>query len=471
MPPRRRQRGGAGQSGYWTRSGLRTRVTIAFAAGAAALSGCLAGGTYAVAHHYLLSERQSTAEFQAFTDARLVKQELAVLDTNVTGVLSSLEPGADTRSLIYRGGTWYSTSVSVGHSALPTALLSVVRSGTAATQRVMLDGSPAIAIGLPLPAVDTYYFEVHSLSELARTLDVLAAVLGLAALVTTVGGLVMGRWASGRLVNPLREVARVAEAISHGGLDRRLAAVGDSDLAPLVTSFNEMVEALSHRIERDTRFASDVSHELRSPLTTLQASIGVLDNFRSSLPSEGAKALDLLGTEIQRFSVMVQDLLEISRIDAAAAGLELEELPLDEVVTHTVAAFSHRSIPVQVEPGAKGTVIRADRRRLQRVLVNLLDNADKYGRGAVAVSVGCADGRAWINVDDAGPGVLPAERQKVFERFYRGAVAGRRSEGTGTGLGLALASEHVRAHSGRIWVEDSPAGGARFSFELPVGGP
>ena len=331
----------------WPAPGLRSRVTMAFAAGAAAVSGALAGSTYAVAHHYLLAQRQASAEAQTYSDARLVKLDLASEGTNVADVLSFLAPAQGTRSLVYRSGQWYSTSVSVGRSSLPTALLKMVRGGTPAMQRVGVSGSTGLAVGLPLPAVGADYFEIEPLSELVRTLRLLEAVLGGAALVTTVGGVAIGRWASARLVRPLTDVAAVAAAISQGALDQRLPAGNDADLGPLVASFNNMVDALANRIERDARFASDVSHELRSPLTTLQAAVEVLAAFKSNLPSEGRTALALLANETTRFSEMVQDLLELARIDAAAFDLDLEDLPLDEVIIQTVAAYSGGMIPVQ----------------------------------------------------------------------------------------------------------------------------
>jgi len=168
---------------------------------------------------------------------------------------------------------------------------------------------------------------------------------------------------------------------------------------------------------------------------------------------------------------MVQDLLEISRLDAGAASLDLEEVPLDELVVNTVATHSGGAVPVRVDPTAARTTISADRRRIQRVIANLLDNARIHGRGAVLVSVETERGRARITVDDAGPGVAPEERSRIFDRFYRGAASGRRSEGSGSGLGLSLTKEHVRAHNGEITVEERPGGGARFTVDLPVGRP
>ena len=133
-------------------------------------------------------------------------------------------------------------------------------------------------------------------------------------------------WASRRAVRPLRDAAKAAQAIAAGNLDTRLDVTDDRDLARLTTSFNEMVAALQHRIERDARFASDVSHELRSPLMTLAASTEVLQSRRDEMPDRAQAALDLLVADVARFQGLVEDLLEISRVDGGSAQLNLEEV-------------------------------------------------------------------------------------------------------------------------------------------------
>jgi signal transduction histidine kinase len=164
----------------------------------------------------------------------------------------------------------------------------------------------------------------------------------------------------------------------------------------------------------------------------------------------------------------VQDLLEISRFDAGVARLAVEDVRVDELVGHAVP--KERTELLDVDRDAAGLVIRADKRRLERVVTNLLTNAEVHGGGAVRVGVRRVDGTVHLEVDDAGAGVPADDRERVFERFARGAAAGRRSGsgGDGVGLGLALVSEHVRLHHGRVWVEDRPGGGARFVVELPA---
>ena len=457
------------------RFGLRPRVTVAFAAGAAILSAALSFTTYGLVHHYLLDERESTAVHETYAHARVLKRDLAYAGANLGEALSSLIDAQGTVTLAYRQGEWYSASVSLGESSgtsrpasLPASLVKMVSHGVPARQRVIAQGQPAVVVGVPLESVHADYFEIQPLGDLDRTLSLLAAVLLGCSVATTAGGLLVGRWASGRLVRPLHGIADVAAAISAGALDQRLPPTDDPDLSVLAASFNEMVAALEERIKRDARFASDVSHELRSPLTTVQATVELLEASRASLPPDSRRALDLLSAGIHRFSDMVQDLLEISRFDAGAANLDLEELALDDLVVNTVAAYSQDAVPVTVTPRANGTWLLADRRRLQRVLVNLLDNARAHAGGAVGVRVDRHGDEAEVAVEDVGPGVQPAERGAIFERFYRGAAAGRRSGTSGTGLGLALVVEHVKAHHGRVDVTDRPGGGARFIVRLPV---
>jgi len=289
-------------------------------------------------------------------------------------------------------------------------------------------------------------------------------------------GVVLGWFAANRAVRPLADAAQAAQLIAGGRLDTRLEPSDDPDLRTLAQSFNDMASALQSRVERDARFASDVSHELRSPLMTLAASVEVMQARRGDLPERAQTALDLLASDVVRFQGLVEDLLEISRFDAGAIRLHREDLLVAEFVRAAVAVSSVPATPVTVSERGECMVMQGDRRRLARVVANLIDNARLHGGGEAAIYVSEAEnegepiGHVWIAVEDNGPGVPPEERDLVFERFARGAVAGRRSSSDGAGLGLALVDEHIRMHGGRVWVEDRRDGepGARFVLELPA---
>jgi two-component system sensor histidine kinase MtrB len=475
-----RDRSAGGQARAGPRLGLRTRVTAAFALGALGLALLLSLLTYTLSSTYLLRQREASALRQAFVNARLVQAGLRVANPDVPELLSDLETPATSESLLERGGEWFASNpVEVGHDDLPGELRDRAARGTAARQRFRLAGSPRLAVGVPLPAVQATYHEVFSLAELDRTLRVLTGSLAAGAAVTVLLGMALGRWVSGQAVRPLADAGQAARSISRGRLDTRLDPDPDPDLRVLSAAFNDMADALEQRIERDARFASDVSHELRSPLTTLTTAVELLHARRAELPASAAESVELLRVEVERFQRMVLDLLEISRMDAGVAELALEEVRAVELVREAlrVASQAGASAPDHPPPVAVGDevgdlVVQADKRRLVQVVANLVANAEGHGGGLAGVGLERAGDRIRILVDDAGPGVPEAYRSRIFERFSRPpASAGARRDGGGVGLGLALVAEHVRLHGGTVWVEDRPGGGARFVVELPTGPP
>ena len=258
--------------------------------------------------------------------------------------------------------------------------------------------------------------------------------------------------------------------MAEGSLDTRLLAEGDPELSALASSFNRMTDALQDRIDHEVRFTADVSHELRSPLTTLATSMEVLESHRDELPSRSRRALDLLSAELRRFQRMVDDLLEISRVDTGSAELSLDEVEVGELARQAAAAGGAGAVPVDVDPSVSGVRLWVDKRRIERVVTNLVANADQYAGGVTRVAVEAGpDAVVRFVVIDQGPGVAPGERDRIFERFYRGQAAGQRGVTDGTGLGLALVAEHVRLHGGRVWVEPGPGDENRFVVELPTG--
>ncbi len=446
---------------------LRARVTAAFALGALLTSAVLAVLTYGVTRRYLVRQRESLAVRQTYVNARLVRSGLQATESDVPSLLGSLETPAGSQSLVLHDGEWYGTSVASGPDTLPPAFqAAVIEKGAPARQFYRTDsGAPRLAVGVPLPAVNGFYFELFAINELNRTLRVVGTALLVAATATTAVGALAGRWASGRVLHPLTEVAATAAAISQGDLTRRLRSDVHGELATLAHSFNSMVDALQQRIERDARFASDVSHELRSPLTTLMSAVRVLERRRHELSARGQTALDLLSTDLARFTRLVEDLLEISRAETGAPDLVLDQVDVLELVARVLAV---RDSPVTLDADGGSTLARVDKRRLERVIVNLLDNADAHGGGVVRVGVRGVGDLVRIEVDDIGPGVAPDQREAVFARFHRGEASGRRGDVGGVGLGLALVHEHVRVHLGRVWIEGRPGGGARAIVELPA---
>ncbi len=451
------------------RLGLRTRITLAFGVGAMLLSAMVGVTTWALTQQNLLDEREASATRRASANAEQIDQLLTPELTDPTGALSSLvTPGGSNPILRLREG-WFPVTPRYGEDALPEQLRDVVDRGEPARMRYRYRGKTHLAVGIPLAAANASYYEVTSLAELESTLDSLSVSLIGASLATTLAGAALGWWVSRRMMKPFSNVGEAAKSLAGGKLSTRLEATEDPDLAPLAQSFNDMATALQDRIERDATFASTVSHELRSPLTTLTNSIQVLENNRDDLPERAQEALDLLVADVERFQQLVTDLLEITRFDTSSTSLNLMEVRLAELVMQSVGSSTDAEVPIDIDAELAGVVVKADKRRLARVITNLLDNAAKYGDGATRVELRRKGGDVQIAVEDDGPGVPEGDRDRIFQRFNRGTSARQRGDVDGVGLGLALVKEHITIHGGRVWVEDKPDGspGARFVLALP----
>lgn len=471
--------------------GLRGRITLAVALVALLLSVVLSITTVTVAKTTLLDTREDALTGQALANAETVRGSLGNAETADLQTLLSSLPGTGAPSLVIGttgdGGnqpTTVSVDARYGIDTLPSALVrTVVDERQSSIMRFRSDGESVLAVGVALSDSDLSYFQINQLDDIDTALRSLSLTLVVAAAAATLIAMALGFWASKYALQPLNRIGDAAEAVALGQLDTRINYedyAADADLAPLVANFNDMVSALQGRIDRDARFASDVSHELRSPLTTLNASIEVLANNRDTMSERSQQALDLLTLDMQRFTQLVEDLLEISRFDAGAVRLELDAVELVPTVEAAVRMVSKGTVPVESDPDLDNVVIACDKRRLMRILANYLGNAAKYADGATGVfvelhepdfvDVVTSGSTVRISVEDNGPGVPEAQRTRIFDRFNRGDQGGSRGIDMGVGLGLALAAEHARLQGGRVWVEDRHDGGqgARFVLELPM---
>lgn len=441
---------------------LSTRVTLSFGVVALLAGIGLTTLTYFVARTSLLDQRSRAAQIQAFGNARDLQ-------------LSFQEPGSVgdvfLRLPIESGGFAHLTDprlnsrVNFGIDRFPIELRNAVDNGRSGMQRFDVDGDPYLGVGVHLAAQDVGYFEAFPLDATERTLNIILTALLVGAGVTTLFATFSGWSTSRRLLRPLRQVADAAGEIADGALGARLEPARDPDLDRLAGSFNDMADAVQTRIEREARFASDVSHELRSPITALSAAVEVLDARRDDLPERTQQALDVVVGQVRRFDDMVIDLLELSRLDAGATDLHAETLDLASLCRRVAAGFGHPDLPVQVAKKAP-THAHVDKIRFERILGNLLENATNHGGGPLRIVLEpSGPGAVQMAVEDGGPGVAASERQRIFERFARGSAARHR---IGTGLGLALVAEHARALDGDAWVEDRPGGGARFVVRFPT---
>ena len=363
-----------------------------------------------------------------------------------------------------------STNAGNGPADLPAELVKSLESNISGFQRFSgVDDDPYLAVAVRIEPYDASYFEAFPLDTTERTLQVLATALIIGSILATLVATFFGWSTSRRMLRPLSRVANAAADIASGGLDTRLDEENDPDLNRLAGSFNDMADAVQERIEREQRFASDVSHELRSPITALTAAVEVLDVRRADLPDRTQQALDVVVSQVRRFDSMVIDLLELSRIDAGATDVNVEEVDLVDLCDRVSQRYGYGDLPIEVHKRARRRAL-VDRVRFERILGNLLDNASTHGGGPKRITIEPSPVRksVLLAVEDEGPGVAAGERTRIFERFARGSAARHR---VGTGLGLALVAEHATALGGEAWVEDRPGGGARFVVRLPTEAP
>jgi two-component system, OmpR family, sensor histidine kinase MtrB len=469
------------------RLGLRARATLALALGALLIAVLVSMLTYIVARQSFVSSRRDTVVKLALANAAAVQDAYIASRGSLNDVVRR-QARQDAISLYVYDRSSQPDSITseadgqtIEPKDIPKSLDATLDGGAnAATQIAKSPNGQRLFVGIRLNGLgDARFYEIADLQGVEDNLNDLGRTLALAALVSALGAALVGRSVSAKVVRPLRNVANAAAEIANGRLDTRLQRSGDADLDPLLMSFNGMAQSLQLRLDREARFASDVSHELRTPLTALSTAAQLLKGRRDEFPERSQRAVDVLVTQTEHFERLVLDLLEISRFDAGAAELNTEVMDLPEFVRQVVAINAPVSIdseskmPTINSEGLSESEVCLDKRRVGRVVANLLQNAANYGGGATFI--GLADDvlndrpAVRITVDDDGPGVPDDEKEAIFERFRRGHAHQRgTSAPKGTGLGLALVAAHVALHGGRVWVEDGPTGGARFVAVLQL---
>jgi two-component system sensor histidine kinase MtrB len=340
------------------------------------------------------------------------------------------------------------------------------------------DGGSAagLIVGTKVNGYQLYYLfplteERQSLIVVQRTLFGVGAALVL--LLAAIASLV-----TRQVVIPVRLAAQSAERLAAGRLEERMKVRGEDDLARLATSFNDMAANLQEKIVQleelskvQRQFVSDVSHELRTPLTTIRIAADVLYEAREDFDALTSRSAELLQSQLERFEGLLVDLLEISRYDAGAATLDADSIDVRELVLRAVGdtedlAERKGSKIIQQLPG-EATMAEVDRRRVERILRNLLVNAVEHGEGKdIVVSMSADRDAVAIAVRDHGCGLRPGEAHMVFDRFWRADPARARTTG-GTGLGLSISKEDARLHGGWLQAWGEPDQGSQFRLSLP----
>ncbi|UBH04897.1 two-component sensor histidine kinase [Leucobacter sp. Psy1] len=340
---------------------------------------------------------------------------------------------------------------------------------------------PGIAVGstLSFPSgVGNYdLFIGYNFSDTEESLNAIQRTL----LITTIGllALIISLvWVISRSVfRPIRAAADASHRLAAGDSRARMPLQNDEHFDVLSGNFNNMAETLQARIteldelsDMQQRFVSDVSHELRTPLTTIRLASEVLRGQQEAMDPSQGRAVEVLGTQIDRFETLLGDLLEISRYDAGRITLETEPTNLVALARDVIDGIQPLSKSmIELRPiGGYGTV-DVDARRIRRIISNLVGNAAEHGEGRpVVVTIDSNAAAVAVTVRDWGVGLKTEDIERVFDRFWRADPARKRTFG-GTGLGLAIAREDAAVHGGLLEAWSRPGEGANFRLTLPRG--
>jgi signal transduction histidine kinase len=344
----------------------------------------------------------------------------------------------------------------------------------------------ALASGVGLLVVLINVMTTSALMFLsAHDLSLLVLLLAFAAAISLAFAYTM----TGMLSADLERLAGAASRLAEGDLTARVGMRSADEVGRVAAAFDHMAERLQHAFERQRELEGErralvtaVSHDLRTPLSTTRAMVEALADGVVTDEADVQRYLGLIRGEVQHLSSLIDDLFELSQIDAGALRLRRVSVQAAKLVGDVVAAHQApadaREIDLQatIEPELAAVNLYADPDRLQRVLRNLLDNALRHTPpgGTIHVRAGRAKDMVELSVSDSGPGIAADDREQIFERFYRGepsrsraGVGGPEASSAGTGLGLAIARALVEAHHGRIWAEPSTLGGATLRLTLP----
>ncbi|MFF1440365.1 sensor histidine kinase [Streptomyces sp. NPDC058295] len=478
--------------------GLRVRLVVAFALVAAVTVTTTGALTFREARTGVLQQSQDAVIQQLRSQVTRLAPELALPAgpdelRRFAAEVAGAEPSGAWRVLVVYRGQEATSVPDDPFDELTPALRAAVDSRSATVfQRVNRADHTALVVGMSVAFTSTLssswplsglqvFLTVPQATEQAYV-DALVTAVERAAVPALALAVLLALLAARGVLRPVRALRDATRSIAEGRLDTRLAVDGSDELAELSHTFNETAAALEESVAelrgmeaRARRFAADVSHELRTPLAAMSAVTDVLDEDAAGLDPDTATAVRLISEETVKLARLVDDLMEISRFDAGAAVLHLDEIDLAESLRRTLAARGWTGTVEARLPEPDALRGRVDPRRLDVVVANLVGNALRHGARPVRLSLheggGGGEGsgtgrRAVIEVLDSGPGIPDDVLPHVFERFYKSDAARSRTEGSG--LGLAITEENVRMHGGTVRAANRPEGGAVFTVDLPL---
>ena len=447
---------------------LRRRLILAFALSAGIAAAALAAGSFLLVREARLDDSRDRALEQSRFNLVLAAEVLP--SEGPEALLDAYARRGGFETVLLVDGEDFPSSLSVGEEQVPEDLQTLVAEGQLAYERTEVADTRYLVTGGQVPGTEDdeayfFYSEENVWSDLAELRNILLVGLGVVTLLAALVGMLLAR----RTLAPVARASTAARSLAEGLLDTRLPVESSDEFGAWAASFNEMADALEAKITelseaqaRERRFTADVAHELRTPLTAIVNEASLLADHIERMPPEAKRPAELLVEDVKRLRDLVEDLMEVSRLDAGTQAVRPERLDLGSLVA---AALRARGWEDRVALDADELVLTTDPRRVERIVANLVGNALEHGGREVSVRVGADGVGAFVEVADRGPGIAREDLPHLFERFYKADPA---RTGRGTGLGLAIALENARLLGGDVEVSSEPGIGARFTLRLPV---
>ena len=447
------------------------RLTLAFLLVAGATAAALAVAAYLMVRQARLDDSLQQTASDTRYQLVLAGQFQPLDDTRAAGLLTSFEGSG--RHVVLVTGSGAVASNPAFDPVLGRGLRASVASGRLAFERPATRGPPhLLVVGGRIPGSAAELYVVRTEDRIYDDLGQLRKALAAGWVVVVVLAASVGRLLAGRTLEPVGRASRAARAVAAGLLSTRLPVRGRDEFGLWAASFNDMAAALEENFAalstaraRERRFTADVAHELRTPVTALVAEASLLGERLDELPGELRRPAELLIADVVRLRRLVEELMEISRLDAGGEAVQASRVEVAALLRAIVGARGWAG-RVDIEGGP--AELHTDPRRLERVLANLLANAVEHGGGQARVTVRVEGPATTITVADRGPGIPAEHLPHIFDRFYKADPS--RSAG-GSGLGLAIARENALLLGGRLEVHSVVGAGTEFHLRMPVARP